>query len=69
MSKHNGNGKEIEKHHFDKPDAIPFKDGISIIANGEGKTPSEVRVVVKVPRCQVRPMHNFQQARAAHRHY
>ena len=55
MSKHNGNGKEIEKHHFDKPDAIPFKDGISIIANGEGKTPSEVRVVVKVPGAKFAP--------------
>ena len=50
MSKHNGNhSKGFEKHHFDEPDAIPLKDGISIIAAGEDEIPTEIHIIVKVP--------------------
>ena len=49
MSKHNGNGKGIEKHHFDNLEAVSVGDGISIAATGEGDTPSEVQIICKVP--------------------
>lgn len=56
MSKNNGNrlppkqkNNGVEKHHFDKPDAIPMGDGISIVAAGdEGEGPSEVQMYMKV---------------------
>ena len=56
MSKNNGNAlppkqknNGVEKHHFDKPDAIPMGDGISIVAAGdEGEGPSEVQMYMKV---------------------
>ena len=58
MSKNNGNrlppkqknDNGVEKHHFDKPDAIPMGDGISIVAAGDkGEGPSEVQMYMKVP--------------------
>lgn len=51
MSKHNGNGKGIEKYHFDNPEALRVGDGISIAAVGEGEddTPSAVQLYCKVP--------------------
>ena len=55
MSKNNGNGKGyFEKHHFDNPDAIPTKDGISIIA-----TETEVQIIVKVPGARFAPRVSF----------
>ena len=49
MSKYNANGKGFERHHFDKPDAIPLKDGVSIIAAGDSEIPTEIHIIVKVP--------------------
>ena len=50
MSKHNGNGKGIEKHHFEN-EALRIGDGISIAATSEteGDTPTEVQLYCKVP--------------------
>ena len=59
MSKYNGNGKGFEKHHFDTPDGIPLKDGISIIAAGDGGAPTEVHIIVKVPGAKYAPRLRF----------
>ncbi|MYA70504.1 hypothetical protein F4009_13980 [Candidatus Poribacteria bacterium] len=67
MSKNNGNGlppkqkngKSFERHHFDKPGAMPVRDGISIIAAGAGATPSEIQIIVKVPGAKVAPRLSF----------
>jgi hypothetical protein len=59
MSKYNGNGKGFERHYFDKPDAIPLKDGISIIAAGEDETPTEIHIFVKVPGAKFAPRLRF----------
>ena len=52
MSKNNGNGKGVEKHHFDNPQEVPIRNGISIAAAGDGDTPSEVHLYCKVPGTQ-----------------
>ena len=59
MSKYNGNGKGFEKHHFDSPDGIPLRDGISIIAAGDGGTPTEIHIIVKVPGAEYAPRLRF----------
>ena len=63
MSKNNGNGNNngIEKHHFDKPEALPVGDGISIAAGGDRDTPSEVRIYTKVPGTQVASRFSFRE--------
>ena len=54
MSEYNGNGKGkgFEKHHFDNPETLPIRNGISIAATGDGDTPSEVHIYAKVPGTQ-----------------
>lgn len=59
MSKYNGNGKGFEKHHFDTPDGMPLKDGISIIAAGDGGAPTEIHIIVKVPSAKYAPRLRF----------
>ena len=70
MSKHNGNGlppkkgktkngKGFERHHFDKPGAIPAQDGISILAVGDGETPDEIQIIVKAPGTKFAPRLKF----------
>ena len=59
MSKYNGNGKGFEKHHFDSPDGVPLKDGISIIAAGDGGAPTEIHIIVKVPGAKYAPRLRF----------
>ena len=59
MSKNNGNGKGVEKHHFDNPDAIPTQSGISIIATGDDETPTEVQIIVKAPGARFAPRISF----------
>lgn len=67
MSKNNGNslpsnqknGKGFERHHFDKPGAMPVQDGISIIAVGDGEIPSEIQIIVKVPGAAFAPRLSF----------
>ena len=59
MSKNNGNGKGIEKYHFDNPDAVPTRDGISIMAVGEDETPTEIQIMVKVPGARFAPRVSF----------
>ena len=67
MSKNNGNslppkqknGKGFERHHFDKPGEMPVRDGISIIAAGEGETPHEIHIIVKVPGAKLAPRLKF----------
>lgn len=65
MSKNNGsrlspkNSNGFEKHHFDTPNGIPLKDGISIIAAGDGGAPTEVHIIVKVPGAKYAPRLRF----------
>ena len=67
MSKNNGNGlppkqkkgKGFERHHFDKLGAIPVRDGISIIAVGDGEIPSEIQIIVKAPGAKFAPRLSF----------
>ena len=65
MSKNNGsrlsrkNSNGFEKHHFNTPDGIPLKDGISIIAAGDGGAPTEVHIIVKVPGAKYAPRLRF----------
>ena len=70
MSKSNGNGlprkqtkkkkgKGFERHHFDRPDKMPVQDGISIIAVGDGETPSEVQIILKAPGAKIAPRLTF----------
>ena len=69
MSKNNGNrlppkqkNNGVEKHHFDKPDAIPMGDGISIVAAGdEGEGPSEVQMYMKVPGAKEASLFRFRE--------
>ena len=70
MSKNNGNrllpkqknDNGVEKHHFDKPDAIPMGDGISIVAAGdEGEGPSEVQMYMKVPGAKEASLFRFRE--------
>jgi hypothetical protein len=59
MSKHNGKRKGVKKYHFEKPDALPLKDGISIIAVGDREIPTEIHIIVKVPGAKVAPRLRF----------
>ena len=59
MRKNNGNGKGIEKYHYDNPDAVPIGNGISIAAAGEGDVPSEVHIYTKVPGTQFASRFSF----------
>ena len=65
MSKNNGSrlspkkSNGFEKHHFDNPDGIPLKDGISIIAAGDGGAPTEIHIIVKVPGTKYAPRLRF----------
>lgn len=67
MSKNNGNGlppkqkndKGFERHHFDKPSAVPVRDGISIVAVGDEATPSEIQIIVKAPGAKFAPRLKF----------
>ena len=70
MSKNNGNrlppkqknDNGVEKHHFDKPDAIPMGDGISIVAAGdEGEGPSEVQMYMKVQGAEEASLFRFRE--------
>lgn len=63
MSKHNGNGngKGVEKHHFDDPEGVPIGNGISIAAAGDGDTPSEVHLYCKVPSTQYASRFSFRE--------
>ena len=61
MSKNNGNGKGVEKHHFDNPQEVPIGNGISIAAAGDGDTPSEVQVYCKVPGTQYASRFSFRE--------
>ncbi len=71
MSKNNGNGgppkpkqkndNGVEKHHFDNPEGVPIGDGISIVAAGDGDTPSEVRIYCKVPGTQYASRFSFRE--------
>ena len=59
MSKHNGNGKGFEKHHFDNPEGLQIGNGISIAATGDGGKPSEVQIYTKVPGTQFASRFSF----------
>lgn len=60
MSKHNGNhGKGFEKRYFGKPDALPLRDGISIIAAGDREIPTEIHIIVKAPGAEFAPRLRF----------
>lgn len=48
MRKHNGSPLPPQW-------TLPLRDGISIVAAGEGEIPTEVRVIVKVPNQQYAP--------------
>ena len=61
MSKNNGNGNGVEKHHFDNPERVPIEDGISIAAAGDGDTPSEVQLYCKVPGTQYASRFSFRE--------
>ena len=61
MSKHNGNGNGVEKHHFDNPEGFPIGNGISIAAAGDGDTPSEVQIYCKVPGTQYASRFSFRE--------
>ena len=63
MSKHNRNGKGFEKHHFDDlPEGLQIRDGLGIVAAGEGDTPSEVQLYCKVPGAQFASRFTFHDA-------
>ncbi|MCG8623189.1 MAG: hypothetical protein MJE68_14485 [Proteobacteria bacterium] len=63
MSKNNGNGKGFEKYHFDElPEGLQIRDGLGIVAAGEGDTPSEVQLYCKVPGAEFASRFTFHNA-------
>ena len=50
-----GNGFERHESEIEELKKISLKDGISIIASGDGEHPKEVRLFVKVPGVDLAP--------------
>ena len=54
-----GNGFERHASEHEAQEQIDIKDGVSIIASGDGEEPKEVRLFVKVPGVDFAPCATF----------